>query len=168
MPDLETLYPGRFMKKEALPAPKVIRITKVTQVTLEGDKGDELKATIHYRDHEGDGEIVWCKTNAKLTAAALDERDYTKWPGHLLTIYHDPRVRFGGKTVGGIRVFGSPEMKAPKRIEIEMPRRKKPEVYELVPTTNKGAPKTANSAPEPAPPAVDEPMPEREEPGTDG
>lgn len=170
MPDFESLYPGRFLKKELLPEPKVIRITKITGGVKLDEDSTETKTIIAYKSHDGEGEIVWCKTNAKLIAAALDERDYTKWPGRLITIFHDPRVRKGGKTVGGIRVFGSPEMKAPKTLEFEMPRRKKPEVYHLVPTTNSGKPKTG-AAPDTAPaPPVDDgpPMDDEREAGEEG
>ena len=152
MPDYETLYPGRFLKKEVLAAPKVIRIMEVIRAELENEKGKiEQKTTIKYKAADGDGEIVWCKTNAALLAVAIDERDYEKWKGHLVTIFHDPSVAFGGKKLGGIRVYGSPEMKAPKRVEIKRPRRSKPEVYNLVPTDNRGVARQASAPAEPAP-----------------
>lgn len=134
MADYETLYPGRFLKKEALPAPKTIRIIDVIQTVLEGEKGQETKVVIKYRDKTGDGEIVWCKTNAALTAHALNERDAEKWKGRLITIYNNPNVDLAGRKVGGIRVYGSPELTKAITVEIKRPRRKKPEVYQLVPT----------------------------------
>jgi hypothetical protein len=139
VPDYETLYPGRFLKKETLAAPKVIRITAVNVVSLENDKGQmEDQATLKFKAIDGDGEMTWCKTNSALTSFALDTRDYEKWIGRLIAIAHDPSVMFGGKKVGGIRVFGSPEMKAPKKVEIKMPRKKRPDIYHLVPTDTKG------------------------------
>lgn len=148
MADYETLYPGRFLKKEALPAPKMIRIVAVTSTDLENDKGAmEQKVTVKYKAADGEGEIVWCKTNAALTAAALGTRDYEQWIGKVITIFHDPSVRFGGKNVGGVRVFGAPTMTKPLTVEIKMPRRKKPDIYKLVPT-GKTAPKAADPEPE--------------------
>lgn len=138
MPDYEALYPGRFLKGRALEAPKVIRIVSVAATDLEGEDGTKAKAVLKYKAADGDGEIVWCKTNAALTAAALGERDFTKWPGHLVTIYFDPSVRFGAETTGGIRVMGSPELKSAKEVEIKRPRRKKPDVFRLVPTDKNG------------------------------
>lgn len=138
MPDYETLYPGRFLKKESLAAPKVIRVTAINVTELEGEKGVEPKVIVKYKAADGEGEIVWCKTNSALTAVALNERDYLKWAGRLLTIHNNPQVDLKGKKVGGIRVCGSPEMKEAKTVEIKRPRRKKPEVYRLVPTDNRG------------------------------
>ena len=140
MADYETLYPSRFMKKEALAAPKVIRITKVTATVLEGEKGAENKVVVAYKAADGEGEIVWCKTNAALTAHVLGERDYDKWIGRMITIHSNPNVDLGGKKVGGIRVYGSPELAKPMTVEIKRPRRKKGETYHLIPTDKKGAP----------------------------
>lgn len=165
MPDWRVLYPGRFLQKETLAAPKVIRIVRVEHDQLEGEKGIETKTIVHYKAADGDGQIVWCKTNAALTEFALDEPDYGKWIGRLITIHHDPNVMLGKQKVGGTRVCGSPEMKAPKRVEIKRPRRKKGDMYELYPTDNKGARKVTSQAEPPPPPPLDEPelpMPERE------
>lgn len=159
MADYEVLYPGRFMKKETLAAPKVIRVVAVNTSVLEGEKGPEQKVILKYKAADGDGEIVWNKTNAALTAAALNEREYDKWIGRLLTVHNNPTVDLAGKKVGGIRVCGSPEMAAPKRIEIKRPRRKKPEVYELTPTDMKGRPRTASAPANEAPSITDADMP---------
>lgn len=159
MADYSVLYPGRFLKKESLPAPKVIRIVAINTSVLEGEKGAEQKVVLKYKAADGEGEIVWNKTNAALTAAVLDERDYDKWIGRLLTIYNNPTIDLAGKKVGGIRVFGSPEMKAPKTIEIKRPRRKKGEVYELVPTDMKGKTKTGTAAALDVPALTDADMP---------
>jgi hypothetical protein len=147
MPDFKVLYPGRFMAKEALAAPKTIRITKITATVLEGEKGDENKVVVSYKAADGEGEIVWNKTNALLTAFALGTRDYDQWIGKLLTIYNNPNIDLAGKKVGGIRVFGSPEMKEPLTVEVKRPRRKKGEMYKLVPTDSKGAPRTSSNTP---------------------
>lgn len=144
MADYETLYPGRFLKKEVLAAPKVIRILAVTSTDLESESGaKEPKVVVKYKAADGEGEIVWCKTNAVLTAEALGTREYNEWVGKLITIYNNPNVDLKGKKVGGIRVFGSPEMKSAKKVSIKRPRRKNPEIYDLVPTDNKGKATTA-------------------------
>lgn len=139
MADFETLYPGRFLRKEALPAPKVIRIMDIKTATLEGEKGAEQKVILSYRAADGEGEIVWCRTNALLTAAALDERDYAKWIGRLITICNNPQVDLGGKKVGGIRVYGSPEMTRDRiAVEVKRPRRKRGDSYVLIRTDKMG------------------------------
>lgn len=134
MPDYEVLYPGRFLKGKTMEGPKVIRISSLAPTDLEGDDGMEAKAVMRYRSSDGDGEMVLCKTNAALIAEMFGERDYTKWAGRLVTFHYDPTVRFGPKAVGGIRVMGSPDLKSKLRVELTRPRRKKPEVYVLVPT----------------------------------
>ena len=166
MPDLSVLYPGRFLKKEALAAPKVIRIVKVESTILEGEKGPESKVVLAYKSADGDGEIVLCKTNAELIAVVLSTRDYAEWTGRLVTIHSNPNVDLGGKKVGGIRVYGSPEMTESKTVEIKRPRRKKAEVYKLTPTDKLGrdigAPKHATTPAAEAPPLddADAPPPE--------
>lgn len=162
MPDYEALYPGRFLKKETLASPKVIRIMAINVTQLEGERGIEPKVVVKYKAADGEGEMVFCKTNAALTAEVLDERDYDKWCNRLITIWNNPQVDLKGKKVGGIRVCGSPEMKAPKKVSIKRPRRKNPEVYDLAPTDNKGKPKTNAPATEPTtdpPPPSDADMP---------
>ena len=138
MPHFDELYPGRFLKGATLTAPRTIRIVSVSATALEGDKGEEVKAIIKYRDASGEGEIVWNRTNAILASKALGTDDYAQWIGKLITIHFDPTIRFGSETRGGIRVYGSPELAAPKRVEIKRPRRKTPEVYTLHRTDAKG------------------------------
>jgi hypothetical protein len=159
MADYETLYPGRFLKKEVLAAPKVIRILSVTKTDLEGERGIESKVVVKYKAADGEGEAIWNKTNAALAAIALNERDYEKWVGRLITIHNNPNVDLKGQCVGGIRVCGSPEMKAPKRVEIKRPRRKNPEVYQLSPTDKQGRPLsgTATATKSDAPPPPEPP-----------
>lgn len=161
MADWELLYPGRFLNKVSLEVPKVIRIVEVTQTMLttlkKGKEVEELKVVVKYKAADGEGEIPWNKTNAALTAYALDERDADKWVGHRVTVMHDPSIMFGIEKLGGIRVCGSPEMKATKRVEIKRPRRKNPEVYTLTPTDKKGAVKQPE---EPAPLDLEAPIEE--------
>lgn len=142
MGHFEELYPGRFLKGVTLLAPKTIRIVEVVgNVELEGDDGSvKSKAVLRYKDgdkhKDKPGEIVWVRTNAQLAAVALNEPDYTKWGGRLLTIHHDKTVAFGKEKKGGIRVLGSPDMTSSVEVSIKMPRRKHPLIYVLQPTGN--------------------------------
>jgi len=150
MGHFEELYPGRFLKGVTLLAPKTIRIVEVVgNVELEGDDGAvKSKAVLRYKDNDKykdkPGEIVWVRTNAQLAAVALNEPDYTKWGGRLLTIHHDKTVTFGKEKKGGIRVLGSPDMKSTVEVAIKMPRRKHPIIYVLQPTGKQTGAKTAN------------------------
>lgn len=177
MPDLDELYPGRFLKGRTIEKPTVIRIVGVGGEPLEGDDGDKrIKGVLRCRAAGPDGrpvdmEIVWNRTNALLAAAALGTRDYTAWSGKLLTIWFDASVRLGKETPGGIRVYGSPELRAPLRVEVKRPRRKTPEVYNLIPTDNQGRERPRKPEPKPAPaatpPEAAPPPADNHEPGAD-
>lgn len=133
MPHYEELYPSRFLKSVTLLQPKTVRIIEIFNEDLEGDKGQECKAILKYKDKDGEGQMVCCKTNSALIGAIYG--DLTEnWPGKLITIHRDESVPFGSKKVGGIRVYGAPTLTQPMRVEIERPRRKKKEVYILQPT----------------------------------
>lgn len=155
MGHFEELYPGRFLKGVTLLAPKTIRIVEVVgNVELEGDDGAvKPKAVLRYKDgdkhKDKPGEIVWVRTNAQLAAVALNEPDYTKWGGRLLTIHHDKTVAFGKEKKGGIRVLGSPDMTSSVEVAIKMPRRKHPLIYVLQPTGKAIASKGTGPAPKP-------------------
>jgi hypothetical protein len=155
MGHFEELYPGRFLKGVTLLAPKTIRIVEVVgNVELEGDDGAvKSKAVLRYKDgdkhKDKPGEIVWVRTNAQLAAVALNEPDYTKWGGRLLTIHHDKTVAFGKEKKGGIRVLGSPDMTSSVEVAIKMPRRKHPLIYVLQPTGKTGPAKATGPAPKP-------------------
>lgn len=151
MPHFDELYPGRFLKGTTLAGPMTIRITSMGGEKLEGDDGMKAKGILKYQSKNGPGEIVWCKTNAILTAAILGE-DYTQWAGKLITIFHDPSVKFGPEKVGGIRVYGAPTLTANKTVSVKRPRRKTPDVFTLRPT---GKPPAKSAAP--APPPAEEP-----------
>jgi hypothetical protein len=141
MPDLDELYPGRFLKGRTLNGPKLIRIVSMNGDFLETDENrKEFKAILKFKDEEGDGEIVWNKTNALLTAE-LYGREYEKWAGQLIVIFFDPDVRFGSEKPGGIRVWGAPASVLPKakQVSIKRPRRKKPDVFTLHPWSKQAA-----------------------------
>lgn len=148
MPDFETLYPNRFLKSATLDAPRTVRILDIHGEELEGEKGVKLKGVLKFRDASGEGEMVWPKTNSMLAAAlfgAIDNgdpgqpvRDYSKWIGRLITIYRDPEVRFGAEKVGGVRVYGSPELKAPVTVSVQTTRKRKPVSVTLHPTAMPG------------------------------
>jgi hypothetical protein len=142
--DLDQLFPGRFLKGKTLERPITIRILSMNGEALETDSGKkEPKAVLKYQLRGPDGkvldaELVCCKTNALLIAAVVGNRDHTTWGGHTVTLGYDDRVMLGNERVGGIRVVGSPELKAPLRVEVKRPRRRSAEVYLLQPTDAQG------------------------------
>ncbi|WP_429497307.1 hypothetical protein ACQUFY_21055 [Robbsia andropogonis] len=63
---------------------------------------DEQPVILHYENDQG-RPFKPCKTMRKLLIFAWGE-DGTRWKGKSMTLYNDPSVRFGGMTVGGIRI----------------------------------------------------------------
>jgi hypothetical protein len=174
VPDFDALYPGRFLKGRVLERPRVIRIVSVTGAALEGEKGMKATGILKYKGNfsikdgrlvegeTGTGEIVWNKSNSALTAAALSERNYEKWANRLIAIWFDPAVEMGKEAVGGIRVYGSPEMKTALRVEIPRPRRRTPDVYMLYPTDNAGNRRDAKQTAKQAAPQQQQSEPQRD------
>lgn len=185
MPDIDELFPGKYVKSADLPNPITIRITSVGGDVLEGEKGEKFKGIVkyqtrahdkHYKPKSDDaivtGEWVLARTNALLIAAILGTRDYSKWAGHVITIACDPTVMMMGEKVGGIRVVGSPELSGPIKVEVKL-KKKKPKTYELQKTDAQGRvrqPQKPSSPPmdpnfgAPPPSDPDAPSAEQEQP----
>lgn len=63
---------------------------------------DEQPISIHYENDRG-RPFKPCKTMRKVLIFAWGP-DGREWVGHSMTLYNDPRVKFGGDEVGGIRI----------------------------------------------------------------
>ena len=73
---------------------------KITEVTIKG--GQEQPVSIHY---EGDNGKPYksCKSMNRVLVTAWGA-DASKYVGRSLTLYCDPKVKWGGMEVGGIRI----------------------------------------------------------------
>jgi len=166
MPDLELLYPGRFLKGPQIPEspPTRIEILEVGTELFESDepakagkKKKDTKGIITAKMRDpvtgvvGPKEIVWCKTNALLTAQIYG-RNTDEWIGKTVFIHFRPDVKFGSETPGGIRVCGAPASVLPRSVPVTIKRpHRKPEVYTLRPI-GPAAPRAEAPAAEPATP----------------
>lgn len=63
---------------------------------------DDQPVIVHYDGDDG-RPYKPCKTMRKVLIFAWGE-DGTQWVGKAMTLYNDPAVRFGGLSVGGIRI----------------------------------------------------------------
>lgn len=107
-------------------------------VTLENDKGrEQTKALVSFKETERGW--VLCKTNAMCLAGMFGE-DTTSWAGKRVTLYA-VEVQVGKTRAPGIRIRGSPDIKAPVDVEIKLPR-KRPFTMRMQPTGNGVAPAT--------------------------
>jgi len=95
---------GSFLKQEDLQgkSPKAI----IGAVELEDVKDDDgsikKKLVLHFVGK--DKAMILNRTNCEALEEICGTDDYASWPGHSVVLYVDPNVKFGGKTVGGLRI----------------------------------------------------------------
>ena len=104
MPSYKSAF-GSFLKQEDLQgkSPKAI----IASVDLEEVKDTdsqkiEKKLVMHFVGK--DKAMILNKTNCEALEEICGTDDYGSWGGHAVVIYVDPTVKFGGKTVGGLRI----------------------------------------------------------------
>lgn len=73
---------------------------RVTGVTVTSNA--EQPVTIHYEGDDG-RPYKPCKTMRKVLILAWGHNG-SEWAGKSMTLFHDPAVKFGGQSVGGIRI----------------------------------------------------------------
>jgi hypothetical protein len=83
--------------EQLLGGPMTIRVTDVTV-----SASAEQPVTIHYDGDDG-RPYKPCKTMRKVLILAWGH-DGSQWAGKSMTVYNDPAVKFGGQSVGGIRI----------------------------------------------------------------
>lgn len=85
--------------EDLLPGPKTIKITSVD--VRVGSK--EQPVTVHYEGENGKP-FKPCKTVCKIMARVWDSEESKTYVGKSMTLFRDPKVRFGADETGGIRV----------------------------------------------------------------
>jgi len=84
---------------------------------------EEQPVILHYPNDEG-RPYKPCKTMRKLLIFAWGE-DGRAWVGRSMTLYHDAEVRFGGMTVGGIRIRALSHIDKPIKVNLTATKGKK-------------------------------------------
>ena len=82
---------------QLISGPMTVLITDVT-----GGSGDDQPIAVHYEGENG-RPFLPCKTCRKVLLFAWGVNGHN-WVGRSLTLYHDPRVKWAGVEVGGIRI----------------------------------------------------------------
>ena len=97
-------------------------IDQIRLVPLPDEKTgrDKDKGVVFFR--ESPRGWVLCKTNA-ICLAGMFGPQTGGWTGKRVTLYAC-EVQFGREKVPGIRVFGSPDLERPVRVEVKLPRKK--------------------------------------------
>lgn len=83
--------------EQLLTGPMTIRVTDVTVTS-----NAEQPVTIHYDGDDG-RPYKPCKTMRKVLILAWGH-DGSAWADKAMTLFNDPAVKFGGQSVGGIRI----------------------------------------------------------------
>lgn len=114
----DDLYPGRFLKAGNFDGKRVVLTIKDYDLeSLEGENGEKkAKAIIAFE--ETPRQLVACKTNG-ICLREMFGTDLTKWVGKRVILFPST---WNGEPC--IRVWGSPDLRAPMDVEVKLPRRK--------------------------------------------
>lgn len=146
--DYRTAYGGRYLTAVEIPeAGDDFTITGARLVEVEDPKTKAMRTRLEVGLQGLPKTWLPARTASGSIAAMFGDR-VAGWTGHRVTLYCDPRVKVGGKVVGGIRVMGSPELREPMSVEVDLGSRKPPARVTLRPTGR-------GSASQPAPPTLD-------------
>jgi hypothetical protein len=86
----------------------------ITEVSIR--PGTEQPVTVHY---EGEDGKPWkpCKSMCKVMVTCWD-KDANQYIGRSLTLWNDPKVKWGGLAVGGIRITHMSHIDAPRTMAL--------------------------------------------------
>lgn len=120
--DWRTLFKGAYLTAiEFAGRQPTFTIRSVTTIDLEQEDGQtKAKAVVSFDEH--DRGWVICKTNA-MCVAAMFGNDTDGWIGKKVTLFATD-VQVGKECKPGIRVKGSPDIKAPITTSIKLPKKK--------------------------------------------
>lgn len=104
MPSYKAAF-GSFLKQEDLQgkAPKVVIEGVNVEDVKEADSGrTEKKLVAHFVGK--DKSLILNRTNCESLEDICGTDDYAAWAGRAVVLFVDSTVKFGGKTVGGLRI----------------------------------------------------------------
>ena len=103
-PSYKTAF-GSFLKQDDLQG-RAVKVV-IAGVELEDVKDPdsekkEKKLVVHFAGK--DKALILNRTNCEAMEAITGTDDYGSWVGRSVVLFTDPTVKFGGKTVGGLRL----------------------------------------------------------------
>lgn len=125
------------MNKEDVKAEQTVTIRDCILTSLTSDDDDVARDKLTLQFEEYDRSMVLNVTNGCIIEAMFGA-ETDDWVGHGITLGYDADVKFKGRTVGGIRVVGSPDLPKDMRITIVPNTKKKPITMTLRKTTPSG------------------------------
>lgn len=146
--DYDQLFPGRFLKAGLFRAkPVTLTIEAVYMESLPKDKGGtQDRGIIRFALPKDPRELVLNKTNGEVLKSMFGP-SVPGWIGKRVTFFCG-RDRFGTDDVDAIRIQGSPDLKAPKRVTVTYKRRAS-QTFNLTVTTPAGGPAPTPTSPTP-------------------
>lgn len=118
-------FGGSFFTAEALKesGPTTYTVRDYAREELADPKTEEVRVKlVLYFEEDGRG-LVLNKTTA-LCCDAMFGEDVRGWVGRGLTLFCDSGVKVGGRVVGGVRIEGSPDIAAPVKVRVKLPKRR--------------------------------------------
>ena len=113
MPSYKTAF-GSFLKQEDLQGktPRVV-IASVEQEDIKDPESGkpEKKLVMHFLGK--DKTLILNRTNCESMETITGTDDYAAWGGHAVVLWADPSVKFGAKTVGGLRIRAAAPVRPP-------------------------------------------------------
>ena len=97
---------GEFLDSTAVPTEGIeltVHGLKKSMVKNPRTQKDDEKWVLFFEELPEFGMVLGAKCNRKAAMARLGDSS-REWPGKKLRIYRDPNIKFGAKTVGGIRI----------------------------------------------------------------
>ena len=118
MPSIDDVYTSNNLKSGDIDGkePRVKIASVVVREFKEPDGKTKDKLVLGFAGTKKT--MVLNKTNVK-RIAAMHGKDYSQWPGKMITLFVDHDVEFGGKSVPGLRV--KPQTYEPPRQESPAP-----------------------------------------------
>ena len=102
MTHFKKFFPTGFIDESDLPKDVVATITAIAVESLTRPGGDTVDKVV--MTFEGaTKKLVLNKTNA-VRISRMYGSNTDEWIGQAITLYFDPKIKFGRETVGGVRV----------------------------------------------------------------
>jgi hypothetical protein len=101
--NISELKQSKYLKKEDV-EPSVtatVKGLKKQNVALEGEESD-MRGVLYFKEY--DKGMVLNQTNIDMMVEITGSSETDNWTSQRIVLYNDPRVMYGGKRVGGIRI----------------------------------------------------------------
>ena len=111
MPDLNELYPSKWIKASDLKGRQVtVTIDRVEVESL----GNEMKPVVYFKGR--DKGLVCNKTNGLMLAEICGSSNTDDWPGHSVTLFSQ-KVQFEGRLTDAVRCMAAATQKQPRQAQ---------------------------------------------------